>query len=180
MRILGIDPGSQATGFGVVKRDGTAVAHVAHGTLRPPRSAPLAHRLAFLQQAMAGVVAEYAPDVVVIEEVFVAASPRSALVLGQARGALLAGLGSAGTVVREVSARAVKQAVAGNGNASKEQVWYMLRAILEIEEAAPKSTLDASDALAVAVCHAHRLNHGGKPEHKDWASFIRANPDRVG
>ncbi|MCG8591991.1 MAG: crossover junction endodeoxyribonuclease RuvC [Proteobacteria bacterium] len=151
MRILGIDPGSQATGFGVVKRDGTAVAHVAHGTLRPPRSAPLAHRLAFLQQAMAGVVAEYAPDVVVIEEVFVAASPRSALVLGQARGALLAGLGSAGTVVREVSARAVKQAVAGNGNASKQQVQTMVGRLLAL---ATRPQADAADALAIALCEA--------------------------
>ena len=89
MRVLGIDPGSTVTGFGVVEHDGPSLRHVAHGTLRPRRGAELAVRLGHLLGALSEVMESHAPDVVVVERVFVSASPRSALVLGQARGCLL-------------------------------------------------------------------------------------------
>lgn len=160
MRILGIDPGSNATGFGVVERSGGGVVHVAHGTLRPRRGARLEARLSSLQDDLAEVIAMHEPDVAVVEQVFVSASPRSALVLGQARGAVLAALGRAGLVVSEVAATAIKQAVAGSGRASKQQVQTMVRRTLALDRA-PGS--DASDALAAAISHAHasRLAEAG-------------------
>jgi crossover junction endodeoxyribonuclease RuvC len=160
MRILGIDPGSNATGFGVVERSGDRLVHVAHGTVRPPRGAPLAARLAYLHDAIREVVAEYRPDVAVVEQVFVAASPRAALVLGQARGTVLCAVGAAGLAVSEYTASQIKQAVTGNGQAAKPQVQTMVRRLLGLERA-PVS--DAADALAVAIRHAHsgRLESAG-------------------
>lgn len=152
MRVLGIDPGSMVTDFGVLEREGSRLRHVAHGTLRPPRGASLALRLAALQRGLAQAILAHAPDVAAVERVFVAASPRAALVLGEARGALLAVLGEAGLAVREYGAREVKQAVVGTGAADKRQVQAMVRRLLGLAQAPAQ---DAADALAVAVCHAH-------------------------
>jgi crossover junction endodeoxyribonuclease RuvC len=161
MRILGIDPGSNATGFGVVEQQGSQVVHVAHGTLRPPRGTPLAQRLDHLH---AGILA-------VVEQVFVAASPRAALVLGQARGAVLSAVGAAGIAVNEYSAAQVKQAVTGNGRAAKRQVQSMVRRLLELDRT-PAS--DAADALALAIRHAH----GGRLEAVGVTNAARRRPRR--
>lgn len=148
MRILGIDPGSVATGWGVVERRGSACAHVAHGTVRPPRGAALPMRLAALHAAIATVVARHAPERVVVERVFVGRSVRSALVLGQARGAVLAALAGAGLVIDEVTAQHVKLAVTGTGAAEKAQVQAMVRRLLALAET---PQCDAADALAAAL-----------------------------
>jgi crossover junction endodeoxyribonuclease RuvC len=160
MRILGIDPGSVATGYGVIERVEGELRHVAHGTLRPPRGATLAARLSVLHDAIAAVVRDHDPDRAVVEQVFVAANPRTALVLGQARGAALVALGSAGLIVSELSAREVKQAVVGSGAATKFQVKSMVRRLLSLE-VDPAS--DAADALAVAICSAHEGALAGLP-----------------
>jgi crossover junction endodeoxyribonuclease RuvC len=152
MRILGIDPGSTATGFGVVDRAAGDLRHVAHGTLRPPRRAPLAERLAWLQRGLVHVIARHEPDLAVVERVFVAASPRSALVLGAARGVVLATLAGAGLALHEYAAREVKQAVVGTGAAEKRQVQLMVQRLLGLSRVPAR---DASDALAAAICHAH-------------------------
>jgi crossover junction endodeoxyribonuclease RuvC len=151
MRILGIDPGSVATGFGVVERVEGRVVHRAHGTLRPRRGAPLAERVAALWRGVSEVIATHEPDVAAVEQVFVSSSPRSALVLGQARGAVLAALGEAGLRVHEYGARTVKMALTGAGAADKAQMQRMVRSALSLQ-ATPGS--DAADALAVAICHA--------------------------
>jgi crossover junction endodeoxyribonuclease RuvC len=153
MRILGIDPGSSVTGYGVVERVDANLVHLAHGTLRPPRSQALAVRLAAIQSGLAELIEEHAPDLAVVEQVFVASSPRSALVLGQARGAVLAAVAAAGLPVVEYSAREIKQAVVGNGAAAKAQVQVMVKRILQLERKPPQ---DAADALAAAICRAHR------------------------
>jgi crossover junction endodeoxyribonuclease RuvC len=129
------------------------VRHLAHGTLRPPRSAPLAKRLAHLQEALVQVVAQHEPDLAVVEQVFVAASPRAALVLGHARGVALASVAAAGLPVEEVSPQQVKQAVVGTGAAAKAQVQHMVQRLLELPQAPAQ---DAADALAAAICRAHR------------------------
>ena len=152
MRILGIDPGSAATGYGIVERDGSRVVHVAHGTLRPPRSAPLAERLAWLQRGLAEVLETHRPQAAVVERIFVNASVRSALVLGQARGVALAAAAATGIPVHELAPQHVKQAVVGTGAADKRQVQAMVRRLLGLERA-PAS--DAADALAAAICQAH-------------------------
>lgn len=148
MRVLGVDPGSGATGFGLVERRGGRVLHLRHGVIRPPRDAALADRLAFLHRELHTLLAESAPGLAVVERVFVAANPRSALVLGQARGALLASLGAAGVPVRELGARHVKKAITGTGDADKRQMQTMVTRLLELE--APPPT-DAADALALAL-----------------------------
>jgi len=151
MRILGIDPGLVATGFGVVERSGGGLIHVAHGTVRPPRSSPLAARLDCLYRALAEVIEEHRPDAVAIEQVFVAASPSAALILGQARGALLAAVAAGGLLVTEYTPSQIKQGVTGSGSAPKPQVQAMVRRILALE----RTPADAADALAAAIRLAH-------------------------
>ena len=176
MRILGIDPGSVATGFGVIDWETGKLVHVAHGTLRPTRRSPMADRLHYLCESIHAVVRDHAPDAAVVEEVFVSASPRSALVLGQARGAVLAGLGAGGASVVEYSARRIKQTVTGSGSADKRQIQNMVRRLLDLDRA-PAS--DAADALAAAICHAHagRLTAVGLvPRSRTRRPALRVRP----
>ena len=157
MRILGIDPGSNVTGYGVLDHDGSKLLHVAHGTLRLQRGAELAVRLEHLYRALREIVAEHRPDVAAVEQVFVSGSPRAALILGQARGVALAVVGAAGLGVCEYTPTQVKQAVTGTGRAPKSQVKTMVRRLLTLE-CTPAE--DAADALALAIRHAY----GGRLE----------------
>ena len=151
MRILGVDPGSNATGVGLVEREGSRVHHVHHGVLRPPAGAELSVRLDFLHARLLEVVCDLKPDVAIVERVFIAANPRSALVLGQARGALLAALGASGIRVSEISAREAKKAITGSGAADKKQMQMMVARLLKLERA---PATDAADALALALSYA--------------------------
>ena len=150
-RILGIDPGSRATGFGVVDTDGQRSRAVHYGVIRVSGDLSLARRLELLHAGLMTVVEEYSPDEAAIEEVFMAKNVRSALVLGQARGVLMLAAGRCGEV-HEYAARAVKKAVAGYGQADKQQVGQMVKMLLGLNEVPPQ---DAADALAIALCHAH-------------------------
>jgi crossover junction endodeoxyribonuclease RuvC len=160
MRILGIDPGSSVTGYGVVERTGGKLVHLVSGTLRPPKTQALPRRLAAIQSGLAEVIEAYRPDLAVVEQVFVSSSPRSALILGQARGVALAAVAAAGLPVEEFSAREIKQAVAGTGAAEKTQVQAMVKRILRLDR---KPSQDAADALAAAICKAHRGRLGDLP-----------------
>ena len=172
MRILGIDPGSAVTGFGVVESEGGRLVHVAHGTLRPPPRASLAERLHHLHDAVRSVVDNHAPDVAVIEKVFVSASPHAALVLGQARGAVLAAIAARGVRVAEYAPAQIKQAATGSGRAAKRQVQYMMRRLLQLDRLPPA---DAADALAAAVCHAGAARLGGAaPRSRNRRVSLRA------
>lgn len=155
MRILGIDPGSVATGWGVVASDRASgsLEHVAHGTLRPPRSASISARLAHIHRGLLEVIERFEPEVSAIEKVFLARNPHSALVLGQARGAAMSALGVWALEVEEVAAREVKQSVVGSGAASKSQVQRVVADLLGLESEPPE---DAADALAVAICATRR------------------------
>jgi len=152
MRILGIDPGSHATGYGVIERDGSRVAHVAHGTVRPPRGAELPARLGSIHDALEEIFALHRPDVAVVERIFAGASARSALVLGHARGVALVVAFRAGVPIHEYSPAELKQAVVGTGAADKRQVQLMVRRLLGLVRVPAN---DAADALAAAICHAH-------------------------
>ena len=152
MRILGIDPGSSATGYGVVERREGRLVHVAHGTLRPPRDLSLASRLDHLHRSIGEVITLHAPDCVAVEGVFVAASPRSALVLGQARGAILAAVAAGGLPVHEYAPTRIKRSVTGNGRATKRQVKFMVQRLLSLDRLPAN---DAADALAAAISHAN-------------------------
>jgi crossover junction endodeoxyribonuclease RuvC len=150
MRILGVDPGSNATGFGLIEREGGRVRHLRHGVLRPPAGS-LAVRLRFLYAELLQILDETRPQFAVVERVFMASNPRSALVLGQARGALLASIGMAGVEVVEVAAREAKKSVTGSGAAGKDQIQTMVTRLLALDEA---PATDAADALALAMTFA--------------------------
>lgn len=151
MRILGVDPGSLATGYGLIEREAGRFVHRRHGVLRPPAGVEFSTRLHHLHASLLEVVQAETPDAVVVERVFLAANPRSALVLGQARGAVLAALGAAGVRVVELSARQVKKSVTGSGAAGKTEVQQMVKRLLALPEA---PAADAADALALALTFA--------------------------
>ena len=152
IRILGVDPGSAATGWGVVDCDGPRLSFVAAGVIRPPKGEARAAKLAFIYAALRALIEAHRPDEAAVEETFVNASPRDALVLGEARGAALMAPASAGLDVAEYATNSVKKAVVGRGHAAKEQVQAMVRVLLPTAGAQAQ---DAADALAVAICHAH-------------------------
>jgi crossover junction endodeoxyribonuclease RuvC len=154
MRILGIDPGLQRTGFGVVESVGTRLAYVASGTISTadaPRG-ELPRRLKIIFEGVCEVVERYAPDCAATEIVFVNVNPQSTLLLGQARGAALAGLVRGDLPVAEYTALQMKKAVVGHGLATKAQVQEMVRRLLKLPRAPGK---DAADALGLAIAHAH-------------------------
>ena len=150
IRILGLDPGSRRTGFGLIESRGSELVVLAHGCLNVASATPVA-RLRLIFEGLERLLAEHAPVEVAIERVFVSRNVDSALKLGQARGAALCAI-PAGMPVFEYAARAIKLAVVGSGSAEKFQVAHMICALLALKE---RPGADAADALAVAVCHAH-------------------------
>ena len=150
LRVIGIDPGSLHMGWGVVDAHGTRLRHVASGTLHAPKL-PLAERLWRLAQALEAIVQEQGPTVAAVENVFHAKNSRSALILGQARGAALVSLARAGLAVFEYTPSQIKMATTGSGRAEKGQVSQMVQMILGVREALQP---DQGDALAAAMCHA--------------------------
>lgn len=151
MRILGIDPGLQVTGFGVIDQRGAKLAYVTSGCVKTPPG-ELARRLKVILDGLAQVIATSSPQVAAVEKVFVNVNAQSTLALGQARGTAICAAVVAGLAVAEYTALQVKQAVVGNGHASKKQVQHMVRRLLQLPGA---PSPDAADALACAICHAH-------------------------
>lgn len=152
MRILGIDPGSRVTGYGVIAARGHDLGFVACGTIRTGDESDFSRRLLIIFDDLCEVITIHRPEVAAVEDVFINRNPRSALKLGQARGAAVVAALHSRLSVFDYSARGIKQAVAGYGQADKAQVQHMVRALLDLD--APP-TADAADALAVAICHAH-------------------------
>lgn len=150
-RILGIDPGSVKTGFGVVEVQGTKLNYVASGVIRLPKKS-LPERLGIIFTSVQEILEQYAPTEMAIEEVFLAKNPSSAFKLGQARGAAITACVTKDIPVAEYAARLVKKSIAGSGAASKEQMQYMVTKLLKLS-AEPAE--DAADALAIALCHYH-------------------------
>jgi crossover junction endodeoxyribonuclease RuvC len=151
VRILGIDPGLNRTGFGVIEACGGKLTHVAAGVIRVP-AGELAQRLAHILTELAAVIRDTQPSQAVVEKVFVNVNAQSTLLLGQARGAALCAAVTAGLAVHEYTALQVKQAVVGYGKADKIQVQKMVQRLLALERA---PAADAADALACSICHAH-------------------------
>jgi crossover junction endodeoxyribonuclease RuvC len=150
--VLGIDPGTARTGFGVVRSQGGTLRALDHGVVTTPAGMDLGARLAQIFEAIRELVGRHRPDAVALETLFVGSNPRTILTVGHARGAALAACGVAGVPSAEYSPGEVKTAVCGYGRAEKQQVARMVEAILGQGEAAPRSD-HASDALAVAICH---------------------------
>ena len=150
MIVLGIDPGSRITGYGIVKMAGNRLVHIDNGAIFTDAAVDFPGRLKKIFDGLLEIIAQYHPEQVAIENIFFSTNPQSAIKLGQARGAAIVAAVHCGLPVAEYTALQVKQAVVGQGKAEKGQVQKMLMALLGLPEIAQA---DASDALAVAVCH---------------------------
>jgi crossover junction endodeoxyribonuclease RuvC len=154
--VLGIDPGSRKTGFGIVQHSGGSLSYVSSGVIRIPVDLSLPERLQTIYENVVAIVEQYQPDEAAVENVFMSKSAGSALKLGQARGAAIVAATCQGLQVSEYEARKVKQSVVGTGAADKLQVQHMVKTLLKL----PKSPQeDAADALAVALCHINTQRH---------------------
>jgi crossover junction endodeoxyribonuclease RuvC len=151
LRILGIDPGLNRTGYGVIDVRGASLACIEAGTIRVP-AGDLYQRLGAILASLSAVIRATAPHVATVEKVFVNVNPQSTLLLGQARGAAICAAASSGLAVHEYAALQIKQAVVGFGQADKRQVQVMVQRLLGLDRA---PGADAADALACAICHAH-------------------------
>ncbi len=157
MIILGIDPGSQVTGFGLIRvsEGSSSVAHLSHGVIAPPSKLEFHDRLAIIAQEIEALIGRTSPDIVVVERIFLGKNADSAFKLGHVRGVAIAAALRAGCEFVEYAARAVKKGVTGNGSASKEQVQLILFAALGLRVS--KVKFDASDALALAFYHSRNM-----------------------
>jgi crossover junction endodeoxyribonuclease RuvC len=150
--ILGIDPGLQRTGWGVIAVSGNHLSFIACGVITSAKDAPLPTRLKEINEGLVAAISKHNPDEAAVEETFVNMNGASTLKLGQARGAILLTLSLSGLSVAEYSANLVKKSVVGSGHADKNQIAMMVKTLLPASNA---KKADAADALAVAICHAH-------------------------
>lgn len=174
--MLGLDPGTLVTGFGVVARRNGRMTLLECGAIRNRAGTPMAGRLQKIHDELSAVIDRHRPDEFAIESAFYGKNAQSALKLGHARGAAMLAAVRHGLGSTEYSPREVKKAVTGSGTASKAQVRYMVRSILALGNT--HMGLDASDALAIAICHMHRLA-GSAVKHRSWATYVAAHPERV-
>lgn len=174
MRVLGIDPGSETTGWGVVEGDARTYRAVDFGTVKASPRERFALRLLKISNGVAELIARFQPDVCAVEEMFFAVNVRTALKLGQVRGVILVAAERAGVEIAEYAPRLVKQVVVGYGAAEKHQVQEMVRVLLSLKEVPQPH--DASDALALAICHFH---HGGLAARVNKPTAARSKLDAL-
>ncbi|MBC7849055.1 MAG: crossover junction endodeoxyribonuclease RuvC [Chitinophagaceae bacterium] len=180
--ILGIDPGTLVMGYGLICVTGTKIQLVEMSIMKMNPKKDNYERLQMIHSKITELIAQHKPDCFAIEAPFFGKNVQSMLKLGRAQGVAIAAAMSAGLEVFEYSPKKVKQSVTGNGNADKEQVWKMLQQSLSISSSSLKF-LDASDALAVAVCHHYQGNlkiNSSEKKLKGWAEFINKHPERLG
>jgi len=152
LRILGIDPGSRVSGYGIIDKEGSCLRHVAHGEIKPPKDALLSAALIYLYSALAALIRDASPAAIAVENIFYGKNVRSLIKQAHVRGVILLAGADLHIPIFEYSPLEVKQAVVGYGRAEKNQVQVMVKAILQLPALPPA---DAADALAVAVCHAN-------------------------
>jgi crossover junction endodeoxyribonuclease RuvC len=179
MKVLGIDPGSETTGWGVVEGDARRYRLVGFGTVKASARERFAARLLKISDGVEALLEKFRPDVCAVEEAFFAVNAKTALKLGQVRGVVLVAAERAGVEIAEYAPRLVKQTVVGYGAAEKQQVQEMVRVLLRLRE--PPTPFDASDALAVAIAHLHhaglaRLIKTTTPARAKLEALLAANP----
>ena len=152
MRILGIDPGLQKTGWGIIESVGSSLQYIASGTIKTQAKEATPKRLAYIDKELEKIIEAFSPDTAAVEETFINADPQSAIKLGQARGIALVVPARNGLSVGEYAANKVKKSVVGAGHAGKQQVGMMIKVLLP---KAGKLGEDEADALAIGICHAH-------------------------
>lgn len=184
LRVLGVDPGTVATGWGVVEMVRGALVHIAHGTIGSPASFGQGKRLSRIYRGLDEVLERYQPQDVSLEKVFFARNAQSALKLGQARGVVLLAAAENGLPLHEYASAEIKQAVVGYGRAAKEQVAMMVSSLLHLTGRIPA---DAADALAAAICHLHQhhfhaqltealpvcVRQAGRRRTRSWEDFLK-------
>lgn len=174
--VLGVDPGTLVTGYGVVARRNNTVRLVACGSITNKGAMAMPLRLQRIYRELERIISSYHPDEFAIESAFYGKNAQSALKLGHARGVSILAAVEQQIPTTEYSPREIKRALVGKGSASKQQVQYMVKSLLHIT--ATDMLHDTSDALAVALCHAQRLTAPAR-KYRDWKSFIAAHPERV-
>jgi crossover junction endodeoxyribonuclease RuvC len=165
MRVLGIDPSLQSTGFGIVEGGGERTVPIAYGVIKPTARLPFFKKLNEIRGEIETLIRSYGPDEAAIENPFFAQNVKTALLLGQVRGAVLVAIAGTDCGFHEYSALEIKKAVTGYGQADKEQVQLMVRTLLGLED--DRIPLDASDALAAAICHLNTRLSQLKVEESD-------------
>jgi crossover junction endodeoxyribonuclease RuvC len=178
--ILGIDPGTVVMGYGLIEVSGNKITLIDMNALKPGKVSDPYKKLQLIYNTVSGLIIKYKPDVFAIEAPFFGKNVQSMLKLGRAQGVSIAAAMRHGLEVTEYSPKKIKQSITGNGNANKEQVLKMLQRILNFTED-PKY-LDASDALAVAVCHYFQNNaitSSPVKKSKGWDDFLKNNPERI-
>ncbi len=158
MLILGIDPGTAIMGYGLIEKKGQNLLPVVYSCWRTPADLPMAQRLKILYDSLEDLLLKFSPDVMAVEELFFNRNTTTAIAVGQARGVVLLSAARNNIEVFEYTPLQVKQAVVGYGKADKQQVQFMVRALLSLQEI-PKPD-DTADALAIAICHAHSMRQG--------------------
>ncbi|GJM30273.1 MAG: crossover junction endodeoxyribonuclease RuvC [Cyclobacteriaceae bacterium] len=174
--ILGVDPGTSVMGYGVIMVEGSQLKLLQYGVIHLKKYSNHEIKLKKIFERVIGLISDYSPDEVALEAPFYGKNIQSMLKLGRAQGVAMAAALSRDIPIVEYAPKKVKMSVTGNGNASKEQVAYMLSGLLSFNVA--DKLLDATDALAVAVCH-HFQNGRPQGQGKNWKSFIKENPGRV-
>lgn len=178
MRILGIDPGSVVCGYGVIEREGNVLSLVEYGVIEAKKQhQELPRRLEVIFERLGQVIERSLPDEAAIEQVFFAKNVQSLVKLSHARGVAMVTATLKQIPMAEYSALEVKRSVTGNGHASKEQVGFMVRSMLKIDETS--KFYDATDALAVAITHALKRSNTATKQSRSWKEFVDANPDRI-
>ena len=153
MLVLGVDPGTAITGYGLVREEAEGLTLVEYGVITTPAGQPLAERLQTIYRGLADVARQHQPQQAAVEELFFSRNVRTALSVGHARGVALLALADAGLAIHEYKPLQIKQAIAGYGGADKQQVQHMVRLLLDLDDVPQPD--DAADAVAVAVCHIH-------------------------
>lgn len=176
MIIIGVDPGTNTTGYGIIKQSGSSFSRISSGCIKLTPSKPIPQRLEIIYNELNKIIKQFKPDEFAIETAFYGKNVQSAMKIGYARGVSILSAVNNGLPVSEYSPREIKKSVVGKGAASKEQVSYMIKTLLNLKSI--KMKLDESDALATALCHAFRIKSPSK-KSKSWKSFVEANPDRV-
>ncbi len=176
MIILGVDPGTIFTGFGIIKQSKNNFSHIKHGLIKLPSSKSLSLKLEIIYDELDKIIKTYKPDEFAIETAFYGKNVQSAMKIGYARGVSLLAAVHNKIPASEYSPREIKKSVVGSGAASKEQISYMIKKMLDLND--EKCRFDETDALAVAMCHAFRMKTPIK-RSSNWKEFIEAFPERV-
>jgi len=178
MKILGVDPGTITTGYGIIEFENNELKHITSGTINIPPTKDFGPRLQKIYDELCVIIKKYKPEEFSLETAFYGKNVQSAMKIGYARGVSLLAAVHNGLFIKEYAPREIKKAIVGKGSASKEQVQYMINGLLALKKR--KMKFDESDALAAAICHAFRItSFAHTKKSRNWKEFIEAHPEKI-